>query len=392
VEPHPRQLNRATLARQMLLRREPIGAEEGVRRAVAIQAQEPPSPYLALWNRLADLDPHDVDRVFADRTVVKATLMRITLHVVHVDDYTAFHAAMLPNLRAARLGDDRFTSSGLSIEDADALIPHVVGFASGPRTRGEIEAMLAGELGIAPDPGVWWALKTYAPLIHDPVDAPWSFDRIPRFVAAPDACPAGHDEQRGEQHGAEPGRELEDALRHLVRRYLEGFGPASAEDIARFSLQKRRVVRTVLNSMQDDLVTYDGPDTRPLFDLPDRVLPDADTPAPARLLGMWDSVLLAYEVRSRVIPDEYLPHVIRRNGDVLPTLLVDGYVAGVWRADAERIEARAFHPLTDDVWDELAEEATRLRRFVASRDPAPYSRYDRWWEKLPAGPTRVLSG
>lgn len=396
----PRQLNRATLARQMLLERAPIGVEEGVRRAVAMQAQEPSSPYLALWNRLTDLDPRDVDRAFVDRSVVKATLMRITLHAVHVDDYAAFHSAMLPNLRAARLGDRRFTSTGLSIDDVDTLVPHVVDFASEPRTRGEIEAMLAVQLGVDPDPGVWWALKTYSPLVHHPVDAAWSFDRVPRFIAAPDArrktCgeARGEDpgEQRGETRGAQRGEDVEEALRHLIRRYLEGFGPASAADIAQFALQKRRVIRSVLDTMRDELVIHDGPDTRTLLDLPDGVLPDADTPAPARLLGMWDSLLLAYDVRSRVIPDEYRSLVIRRNGDVLPTLLVDGYVAGVWRADAEKVEARAFHPLADDTWGELAEEATQLRGFVADRDPAPYSRYDRWWEKLPDGPTRVLAG
>jgi hypothetical protein len=89
-----RQLNRATLARQLLLRREPLGVIDAVRRVVAIQAQEPASPYVALWNRLTAFDPLELDVAFADRKVVKATLMRITLHAVHAEDHSAVHAAM----------------------------------------------------------------------------------------------------------------------------------------------------------------------------------------------------------------------------------------------------------------------------------------------------------
>ena len=97
-----RRLNRATLGRQLLLHREPLDVAEAVRRVVALQAQEAPSPYLALWNRLAGFDPADLDAAFARKIVVKATLLRITLHAVHADDYPAFHNAMVPSLRASR--------------------------------------------------------------------------------------------------------------------------------------------------------------------------------------------------------------------------------------------------------------------------------------------------
>jgi hypothetical protein len=108
---------------------------------------------------------------------------------------------------------------------------------------------------------------------------------------------------------------------------------------------------------------------------------------------MWDSVLLAYADRSRVIPPEYRAAVTRRNGDVLPTLLVDGYVAGVWRPVESGIEATAFHPLDDDTWAGLAEEAGALVAFLAGREPAVYRRYRHWWDKgLPAAETRVLPG
>src|SRR2546423_2140650 len=105
-----RGLTRAALARQLLLRREPIGVVDAVRRVVAVQAQEPASPYLALWNRIARFDPAELDAAFADHQVVKATLMRITLHAVHAGDYRAFREAMDPTLRAARL-NGRFLAS-----------------------------------------------------------------------------------------------------------------------------------------------------------------------------------------------------------------------------------------------------------------------------------------
>src|SRR5580658_2697226 len=127
-------------ARQMLLRREAVDVAEAVRRVVALQAQEAASPYLALWNRLSDFDPADLDAAFAGHAVVKATLMRITLHAVHAGDYPAFRSAMLEILRGARLYDRRFTATGLSGADADALVPQVLDFVAERRTTAEVQA------------------------------------------------------------------------------------------------------------------------------------------------------------------------------------------------------------------------------------------------------------
>jgi DNA glycosylase AlkZ-like len=370
-----RELNRATLARQLLLRREPLDVVEAVRRVVAIQAQEPPSTYIALWNRLAPFDPAGVDAAFAGGAVVKATLMRVTLHAVDAREYPVFHDAMLPTLRASRLFDRRFTATGLSVDDVDALAQDVVAFASRPRTNAAVEAMLAERLGAAPERGVWWALRTFAPLVHAPTSGPWSFGLRPSYLAAPPKPPA--------QGGS-------DALQTLIRRYLEGFGPASVEDFAQFALHKRTTVREALAAMAGSPTTVEGPGGRQLFDVPGAPLPTGDTPAPPRLMAMWDSILLAYADRSRVIPDGYRPLVIRRNGDVLPTLLVDGHVAGVWRPVEGGIEARAFHPLPDDAWDGLAREARDLLAFLAGRGASPYGRYGRWWPDLPQGGSRML--
>ena len=369
-----RQLNRATLQRQLLLVREPLEIAEAVRRIVAIQAQHPASPYVALWNRVEGFDPAGLDAAFAEHTVVKASLMRITLHAVHRDDYAPMHAAMQPTLRAARLHDRRFKVSGLTSDDVDRLLPAIAAFTKEPRLGSDMEAWLQQEHGIDPKP-VWWALRSFAPLWHAVTDPMWSFGLRPHFTAAQDYEPA----------------DAEESLPALVRRYLEGFGPASVADIGQFALVQRPRIRAALEALADELERHDGPAGEELFDVAGAPVPAEDVPAPPRLLAMWDSILLAYADRSRVLPEAYRKTVIRNNGDVLPALLVDGYVAGVWRpADLGGIEVTAFRPLPARTWTEISNEAAALSAFVADRDPRVYRRYDRWWDKLPAGDTRVL--
>ncbi|MEV8314754.1 winged helix DNA-binding domain-containing protein [Streptomyces sp. NPDC059900] len=372
-----RELNRATLSRQLLLQRQPLTAQEGVRRVVALQAQQPASPYLALWNRLTDFAAAELDAAFRERSVVKATLMRITLHAVHAEDYPAFRAAMQPTLYASRLGS-RFAAAGLSPADAEVLVPEVLAFARTARTSAEMQAWVEERLGTDKKDGAWWGLKGYAPLHHAPTNAPWSFGHRPSFVAAP--------------NGPVPTGKTVDpqALRTLILRYLAGFGPASLADVAQFAMVQRTPVRAALLALGDAVEQLHGPDGSVLFDLPGAPRPPADTPAPPRLMAMWDSILLAYADRGRVIPPAYRPRVIRRNGDVLPTLLVDGHVAGVWRPVDGRIEATAFHPLAPADWEGLAAEARALTAFLADREAAVYSRYHHWWAKLPEAEVRIL--
>jgi hypothetical protein len=369
-----RQLNRASLARQLLLRRHPVGVVEGVRQVGALQAQEPASPYLALWNRLAGFDPADLDAALADREVVKASLLRLTLHVVHADDYPAFHSAMLPSLRASRLHDRRFEESGLSVADVDALLPDLLAFLTRPRTTVEIKELLEQRLG-GPNPRAWWALRMFAPLHHAVTGAPWSFGASAAFVAA--------------DGGREPLPHAE-SVRRVVVRYLTGFGPASVKDVAQFTMLRQPVLREALEGSDDLVEEVAGPDGSVLLDVPGATLPPEGAEAPPRLLPMWDNLLLAYADRSRVIPSAYRSIVIRRNGDVLPTLLVDGYVAGVWRAVEGGIEATAFQPLGDAAWRGLEAEAAALTTFLAGRDPSVYRRYDRWWDGLPGEEVHVF--
>jgi hypothetical protein len=372
-----RQLNRATLARQLLLHRERVSVVEAVHRVVALQAQEAASPYIGLWNRIEKFEATDLDKAFARHHLVKATLMRVTLHVVDAADYPSFHAAMQPTLQGARLHDARFRRAGMSKDEFHAFVPEVLAYAATPRTNAEAEAWVDERLGEVPKPSVWWALRQVAPLVHAPSGPPWSFGPRPSYVAARDVSRAGDPTA---------------SLPVLVRRYLEGFGPASVQDIGQFTMLHRPRIRAAIESLGDAVERHAGAGTSELFDVPGAPLPDEDVVTPPRLLPMWDSTLLAYADRGRVIPEAYRRVVIRSNGDVLPTLLVDGFVAGAWRPVDDGIEATAFHRLDADAWAGLDAEARALRAFLAGRERQVYRRYVRWWASLPSAEVRVLGG
>jgi hypothetical protein len=369
-----RQLNRATLDRQLLLKREQLSVSAAMHRVLALQAQEPPSPYLALWDRIEGFQPADLDAAFFSHEIVKATLMRITLHAVLASEYSTFHEAMQGTLRDSRLYDRRFRSSGVPIEAAEALLPHVLDFLSVPRRNADVDAMVAEHLDVDPKHYVWWALRTFGPVWRAPNGGSWAFGAYPEYIAATrDDMP----DRTG-------------CIQYLFHRYLEAFGPASRHDFGQFALLRQSEVKPALAGIADQLVHLDGPNGEELYDICDAVIPDEATLAPPRLLPMWDNVLLVYKDRRRIIPEDYRKVILRTNGDSLPALLVDGYVAGVWRPVDGGIEATAFHSLDDDTWDGLALEARNLLEFLGEREPSIYSRYAYWWSKLPAGEVRML--
>lgn len=373
-----RQLALATLDRQLLLERARTDVAEAVRRICAVQAQSPASPYLALWNRVRDFAPEDLDAAFTRRRIVKATLMRITLHAVHAEDYAPFHAAMTRSLRASRLYDRRFTATGLAAEDIDAVLPEIAELLQQPYTGAEVETELTNRFGEHAR-RVWWALRTFAPVQHVPAGGPWSYIPPNVYRASPTA--------RGDMWTEDAG------VQYLLLSYLRAFGPASAQDFARFTLLTSPVVKSALAGLGDRVVRVPGPGRAALYDLPGAAVPDEDTPVPPRLLAMWDSTLLAHVGGGRLVPQEYRSLIVRRNGDVLPCVLVDGQVAGVWRAVEGGLELTSFHKLGKAAWHGLADEAASLLTMLAAREPEVYRRYRHWWDKgLPGAETVVLKG
>lgn len=370
-----RQLNRTTLQRQLLLRRASTTVDDAVRHLVGLQAQQAAAPYLALWNRIADFDPAELDAAFAEHRIVKASLLRITLHAVAAEDRPIFHRAVVHALRGSRLDDRRFTSTGQTVADADGVVEDLLSYLSEPRTNAEVEAVLAERFPDVTESRIWWALRTYAPLIHAPGGHPWTYGPRPSYLAAPPSTYAG---------------DVADATVVLARRYLAAYGPASAADLAQFATMTRAPATEALTTLRDELVTHTGPDGKPLVDLAVATIAEEDVEAPPRLLGMWDNVMLAHVDRSRMIPLEVKATVIRRNGDVLPMLLVNGRVAGVWRPVAKGIEVTAFRRLPTGTWQDVAAEAAALTDLLAEREPSVFSRYRHWWSTIEGAQTAVL--
>ena len=363
-----------TMVRQGLSLRRPVGVAEAVRSVLALQAQEPAAPYLALWNRIEGFDANDLDRALADGAIVKASLFRFTLHAVDAGDLGWARAAMQSRVRDAGY-HDFLDGIGLTAERVVEILERLSTVMVEPHGGADMERVLAEFVPEAGDPArLWSALRVVGAFRNAPTTDPWSFGRRPAFLP----CTAAANDEPA-------------ATAELVRRYLTAFGPATVADLSQFTILKRSALREVVESMAD-VVAVAGPDGAQLVDVNGGgPRPEAEMATlPPRLLGMWDSVLLAYADRSRVIPDEHRQHVIRRNGDVLPTVLVDGLVRGVWRASTDAIEIRALEPLDDATLNSLDEQARDLRRLLADREPAVFSRFGRWWDRLPDGPTITI--
>jgi len=363
-----------TMVRQGLSSRRPVGVTDAVRSVLALQAQEPAAPYLALWNRIEGFDANDLDRALADGAVVKASLFRFTLHAVNADDIPWARAAMKSRVRDAGY-HDVLDDIGLTAARVDEILERLSTVMAEPHGSADMEEVLAEFVPEAGDPArLWSALRVVGAFRNAPTTDPWSFGRRPAFLP----CTVAADDELA-------------ATAELVRCYLTAFGPATVADLSQFTILKRSALREVVESMAD-VVAVAGADGAQLVDVNGGgPRPEAEMATlPPRLLGMWDSVLLAYADRSRVIPDEHRPHVIRRNGDVLPTVLVEGLVRGVWRASTDAIEIRALEPLDDATLDGLECEARDLRRLLADREPAVFSRVGRWWDRLPDGPTITI--
>ena len=367
-------LTHSTMVRQGLSSRRSVGVTDAVRSVLALQAQEPAAPYVALWNRIDRFDAHDLDRALADGAIVKASLFRFTLHAVDAADIAWMRAAMRSRARDAGYFDV-LDDIGLTPTRVDDLLGRLASKMIEPRRGADVEQLLSELVPEADDPArVWSALRVVGAFRNAPTGGPWSFGPRPAFLP----CTVAAEDEAA-------------ATAELVRRYLRAFGPATIADISQFAILKRSALKQVVESMTD-VVAVAGPDGSPLLDVDDGEPPPDAEPAslPARLLGMWDSVLLAHADRSRVIPDEHRSHVIRRNGDVLPTVLVDGLVRGVWRASADAIEVRALEPLDDATLAVLDDEARDLRRLLADREPTVFSRIGRWWDRLPDGLTITI--
>jgi Winged helix DNA-binding domain len=344
------QLNRATLARQMLLERSSTDVVGAVQRLAGMQAQEPKHPFLGLWTRVADFSCDQLLDALRSREVVRATLMRSTLHVMSAADYRALRMALQPS-RSVALRVLGARSEGL---DLDAVLPAARKLLQGKALPfDEIRAQLQERFPDVNDRALGYAVRTLLALIMVPDDeARWGFPRVASFALADEWL----SEPLAEAGGAEA----------LVSRYLGAFGPASAKDVERWSAVSG--MKTVLDGMRDGLACFADARGRELFDLPDAPRPAADVDAPVRFLPEFDNLVLAHDDRTRLIADEHRPLVTTKNLRVKATFLVDGAVAGIWTIEVKRqvvtLRLQPFGKLTKRVVKELEAEGDALARFA----------------------------
>jgi Winged helix DNA-binding domain len=333
------QLNRALLARQMLLERVSVPLPRVLERMGCLQAQYAPSMYIGLWSRVKDLDRDALTRALERKKAVQGTLMRQTIHLVSTADYWPLAVAVREARREAWIRT-RKSHNAKDVEKAAKRLRKR--FAEGPVSRAELSEALGK------DPVMVNAIGLWLDLVRVPPSGTWERRRADLFAAAEDWL-------------GEPGAvAYEAAVEHLIRRYLTGFGPATPADIADWGGLPVTEISSALERMR--LRHFDGD----LVDLPRLPIPDSDTPAPPRFLPTWDATLLVHARRTGILAEEDRPRVFNvKSPQSVATFIVDGVVAGTWRYEKGRVRVEPFRKLTQAARRQLDDEAERLAEFHA---------------------------
>ena len=334
-----RELNRATLARQLLVGRRRVGVVPALERVAGLQAQWAPATYVGLWARVDGFRRESLERALVREQAVRAVLMRGTVHLVSRRDYGLFGSAV------AQAGWIKPESLELAARVHDAVRE----FGREPRTKAEVFAWLREEHGIDHDGGLgfWYALRMAGRLTHAPESGTWKQPRDTRFILI-------------EAEQAEPLA----ARVHLVQRYLAAFGPATRADIAEWSGLRVRDIEPALAALEP-LRRFADERGRELVDLPRTPLPAADSPAPVRFLPRFDNLVLSHADRTRVLADEHRGAVIHGGGMVEATFLVDGFVAGLWKVEKGHVTVEPFAPIPQQWRREVEDERARLEGWLA---------------------------
>ncbi len=342
-----RAVNRATLARQLLVERADVSVVDAVGRLAGMQGQEPKHPYVGLWSRLTGFEETQLDQAIKDREVVRATLFRGTLHLLTAADYLRFRTTLAPVLEA---GLRMLKERGEGLEPDKVVKAAQKLLAKGPLTFTEVRDALQKEFPAVNERALGFCTRMMVPLVMYPTGTRWGWPANARFTPA-EAWLSGklHTKAVPEE---------------LVVRYLQAFGPATPADFQTWSgLPKAKPVFDPL-----ELEQFTDEAGKTLYDVPDAPRPDPDTPAPVRFLPEFDNLLLAHAKRERIIADEHKPAVFTKNLRVKATYTVDGLVAGLWTAEKKRgvatLTLTPFGRTTKKTTTELERAGAGLLRFL----------------------------
>jgi winged helix DNA-binding protein len=348
-------LNRATLDRQLLLRRAGLPAWNAIEHLAGLQAQAPLAPYVGLWTRLAGFAPDELNDLLSERIVVRAHLMRNTVHLVTAEDYVCFRPLFQPLMDRALAGHFGAHLRGVDLDELQAAATSAL--AQAPLTRGQLAERLAPRW---PD--------------HDPTSLAYAATHLLQLVQVPPRGLWGSGGQAAwflaaawledpSLSAAEPAR----ALEQLVLRYLGAYGPATVNDVQAWSGLSR--LREVTDRLGARLRPFTGPDGAELLDLPDAPRPGSDVPAPPRFLPEYDNLLLSFADRSRVIPGARPVPLPAGLGATTGTLLSDGFWTADWTItrgpDRAVLEIRPFGSFGRVRQDAAGAEGSRLLEFAA---------------------------
>jgi hypothetical protein len=305
-----------------------------------MQAQWPSAPYVGIWTRTTGFRRQTLERAIRSGAVLKATMMRQTLHLVTRRDYALLRSAMSE------------TNFPWDWPEVAKLAPKVRALAVDGELR-TAEALpyverRTGLTGIHAS-RMWRYTRVHAHILQHPDSAMWQGRPDGRYVAI------------------EPPTDVfvpVEARAEMLRRYLAAFGPSTKRDLTAWSMMKVPEITRSLELLEP-LVRSRDEQGRELLDVPRAPLPDPETPAPVRFLPKWDNVLLAWADRTRILPERYRKTVIRMNGDVAQTFLVDGFVAGTWGDQDGRVVVEPFERLSRADQREVKDEAERLEAFIA---------------------------
>ena len=358
-----RALNRALLARQQLLDRPDLPDGDAGRRRdtvirtieqlVGLQAQAPFPPYYGLWSRLGGFTPGDLAPLLVDRSVVRIALMRGTIHLVSARDCLPLRRVLQPVLDRGLRGSFGKQLAGVDAEQVAAAGRALV--EAEPMTFSELGQALAARWPDHPAAALAQAVRAYVPLVQVPPRAVWGRAGQSRHTSA--------EYWLSGERGAP--RASDEDLAGLVTRYLGAFGPATARDVTAWS--GLTGLGPVLEQLRPSLVTFADEQGAELFDLPDAPRPDGDVPAPVRLAAEFDNLLLSHADRSRMVSAENLKRFYTINGIFPGSVLIDGFVAGIWRLarrkNAATLSIELFGAPRER--DQLTREAERMLAFCA---------------------------